>query len=252
MPLPSGNTLTLALNVRRTTVVLAAIVFGLALAHGIVHLLDVFPGGGSECGAVIKRFFDMGSEANLPTFVSALNLLFAGSLFALVAYHESLHKGERVYCWWGLALGFTIMGFDEAAQIHEGLVGQLLVVAFGRGDGLLHYRWYLLFIPLVSVLAVLYLPFIRNLPKPYAWRFFLAGTVYLSGAIGFEMVEALLVSNGLPGRSFTRLFEESAEMLGVVLAIHALLLYMAEKGITVRFSCRTETSSVSLQRSVQE
>jgi uncharacterized membrane protein len=239
----SRYNLVLCINPLRTALVLGSTVIGLAAAHALVHLWSYTFGLSSEQMLGLKRFFDMGTEANLPTYVSALNLLLAGALLALIARYESRRQGKQNLPWWGLAIGFVLMSFDEAAMIHEGLVGAALVRYFGRGEGILYFTWYKLYIPIVLLVGLLYVRFLLRLPLRYSLRLLLAGVVFLSGAIGFEMLESYVASHGLRGRSVSQLFEETGEMLGVVLAIHALLLYLADNNVDLLLRVRQQSKS---------
>jgi hypothetical protein len=130
------------------------------------------------------------------------------------------------------------MSFDEAAQIHEGLVGLSLRETIGRGEGIWFYPWYTFFIPLVVLIGLAYIPFLRRLPRRFMLRFVAAGVVFLSGSIGVEMLESYMayqtgqnIAGGLLGLSY--LAEETCEMVGVVILIHTLLLYIAEAGVSL-------------------
>jgi hypothetical protein len=229
--------LTVSITPRRITLVLGSLVIGVAAAHTLVHWAGL-PGGIGGISSEVKRFFSMSMEANLPTYVSALNLLLAGGLSALIACYESRCQRKQDWHWWGLAIGFVLMSVDEAAMIHDGLVGSTLTRYWGRGDGIMYYNWYKLYIPLVLLIGLLYVPFLRRLPRRYAVRLLWAGVVFLSGSIGGEMFEAYTGSQGLRGQNVIRLFEETGEMLGVVLAIHTLLLYLAENNAQLLFEFR--------------
>ena len=185
-------------------------------------------------------FFNMGKEANLPTFVSALYLLFAAGLLVLIARRESQRRGRSDWHWWGLAAGFALMSVDEAARIHESIVGRLMQAVVGRDEGVLHYPWYGFYLPLVVALAGIYLPFLLRIPRAYAIRFAVAGFVFLAGSLGVEMLEAYLRSEHAARGwiAWTYLIEETFEMTGVVLFIHALLRYLAESGSSVLLAFR--------------
>ncbi|MBE9109957.1 hypothetical protein IQ273_11110 [Nodosilinea sp. LEGE 07298] len=181
----------------------------------------------------------MGQEANLPSYISALNLLFAAGLCLLVALHESSLKKRMHRYWLGLSIGMLIMSVDEAAQIHEGIIGVLLENYLGRGTGVLYYRWYLAYIPIVIAIGYLYLPFLKRLPLRYSSRLILAGLVFLGGAIGVEMLESVLVYAGI-NTAISILFEETFEMLGIVIFIHTVLLYLSELGFRIKLNFSTQ------------
>jgi hypothetical protein len=244
MPETFSSPLTVSLTPRRITLALGSLVLGAAAAHTLVHVASSRYGISAE----VKRFFNMGAEANLPTSISALNLLLAGGLLALIARYESRRQRKQNWHWWGLAIGFVLMSLDEAAMIHEGLVGATLTRYWGHGHGIMYYSWYKLYIPLVLLIGLLYVPFLLRLPRRYVVRLLGAGVVFLSGAIGCEMLESYLESHGLRGKSVSRLFEETGEMLGVVLAIHALLLYLADHEVHLLLGFRQHRNADEARR----
>ncbi len=178
-------------------------------------------------------------EGNLPAYISALNLLLAGGLLTIIARHESKRRGRADWHWWILAAGLLFMSFDEAAMIHEGIVGLALMKVTGRGEGILYTVWYLPYIPLVLLIGTAYIPFLRRLPRWYTLRFITSGAIYLGGAIGAEMIGSYIVYHELSGVSAIILIEETFEMLGVVLLIHTLLTYLSKAQITLQVNFST-------------
>ncbi len=213
--------------------VLAGLVLLASTGHIVVHLLSYFFDITETPFIGVWLFFTMNDEANLPTYLSSLNLLVAGILCAIIASRQSALKQFDRVAWWGLAAGLALMSLDEAAQIHEGVVGQIISGYFGSGEGVLYYRWYLAYIPLVAILAFLYIPFIKRLPLRYSFRFVLAAVVFLSGALGVEFLESYLASIKSTIAfdtlvAITTLVEETLEMSGIAIFIYSLSLYMAE------------------------
>lgn len=239
-----GTSLTFRIDPRRITVLLAGMVIVLASAHVAVHALSQALGISSDRMFGLKRFFDMGAEANLPTYLSALNLLFADGLLILIARLESVRNGKPHWHWWGLAAGFLMMSFDEATMIHEGLIGTGLTAHFGRGDGILYVNWYKVYVPAVLAISLVYLPFLLKLPKRYSLRLLAAGAVFLGSAIGIETLESYVASHRLGYIGVVRLFEETGEMLGIVLATHTFMLYLVDHSafVSLRFRERSASS----------
>ncbi|MGP1384425.1 MAG: hypothetical protein ACTS2F_12750 [Thainema sp.] len=229
------------LSPRRVAIFLGGLVVAIAVGHAAVHLMSLLFDIKSTPLVGLFWFFNMGSEANLPSYISALNLLFAGSLCALIAHRESSSKKYFDWHWWGLAAGLLLMSFDEAAQIHEGIVGQFLLGYFERGEGAMHYVWYRLYVPLVCIIGCLYLPFIKRLPLRYSLQFLLSALIFLVGALGFEILESYLAFNG-HSLGLSILFEETFEMLGVVILIYTLLIYLAECRCSLRFNVLIENN----------
>lgn len=218
----------ISLSPHRVALFLGSLVIAIAAGHAAVHFISLFWFDiRSTPLAGLFWFFNMGGEANLPSYVSALDLLLAGSLCILIAHKESSNRKHVHWYWWGLAAVLILMSFDEAAKIHEGVVGQFLQGYLERGEGALYYVWYRLYIPLVCIVGCLYLPFLKQLPLRYSLRFLLAGLVFLIGALGFEVLESYLAFYER-SVALSILFEETLEMLGIVILIHTLLLYLAE------------------------
>lgn len=182
----------------------------------------------------IYKFFNMGAESNLPTFVSTLNLIIASLLSGLVAKSSIIRRNRSRYYWWGITFGLFLMGLDESAMIHESLVGETLKSFFNmKGSGIFYYGWYVFYIPIMAVLGGLYIPFLKRLPLRYSVLFSLSAVIYFGGAIGVEMLESYLAyKNYALGLSV--IIEETMEMLGIVILIYALLLYLSELGHVVR------------------
>lgn len=95
--------------------------------------------------------------------------------------------------------------------------------------------WYLVYIPVVVVVAAAYVPFLRALPRRTAGLFVAAGALFIGGAIGVELYEAFLIGGGASQVTvlLSRAVEETAEMSGVVLFIYALLDHLRALGARV-------------------
>ena len=84
---------------------------------------------------------------------------------------------------------------------------------------------------LVAVLFVVYLPFLYHLPRIFAVLFLLSGAIYVSGAIGLEMISGKYIDDH--GRDLIyRLIatvEEAFEMFGAWLFIYSLVKYLTRQ-----------------------
>lgn len=218
----------IAINLPQIALFLGATVALCAVGHIVVHALSFLFNITNTPYVGIFLFFSMGQESNLPTYISALNLLVAGALCGIISAYELNQRGRVNWHWLGLAAGLVLMSVDEAAKIHEGIVGVFIQMAIGRGTGIFYYVWYLAYIPIVIIIGFLYFPFLRRLPVRYSFRFSLAALVFLGGAIGIEMIESILKHAEI-NTAISMLFEETFEMIGIVILIHTLLLYLSEK-----------------------
>ena len=83
-------------------------------------------------------------------------------------------------------------------------------------------------VPLVVALVVVLVPFLRALPGRTVVGILLSGTVFMSGAVGLELLGGLVASSG--GSGTLRLHavvtvEELLEMVGTVLFLAAVNEY---------------------------
>ncbi|MBW4459938.1 MAG: hypothetical protein KME47_06815 [Nodosilinea sp. WJT8-NPBG4] len=236
--------LEVAINLPQITLFLGFTVALVAVGHIIVHALSFFFDITNTPYVGIFTFFSMGQESNLPTYISTLNLLLAGILCGIISFHESNLRNRVNWHWLGLSAGLMLMSVDEAAKIHEGIIGVFLEMSIGRGTGIFYYLWYLVYIPIVVAVGLLYIPFLKRLPLRYSSRFVLAALVFLGGAVGMEMVESVLKYSGI-NTAISILFEETLEMLGIVILIHMLLLYLSEHKYDLNLSFRFKAISLN-------
>ena len=91
---------------------------------------------------------------------------------------------------------------------------------------------------LVIILAFVYWPFLRHLwPRP-ATKFLVAGAVFITGAVGLELVGAYYYTTAqLDSKDFLYLViagtEDLFEMLGILLWMRSLLDYMSANNIAL-------------------
>lgn len=243
----NATALTATLSARRVFRVLLLVIFSLLAAH----LLFVV--GSAAIGHpmyYLPRLFHMGLEANVPSYLSALVLLLAALLLAVTTAVTRQRGSAGVWGWAILTIGFSVMSLDEAAQIHEGLFGKLLSqTQEGEAFGW-HYSWYILYIPFVALLLAAYVPFLRALPRRFLWLFLASGALYVGGAIGFEILEAYLIGQGVSviGVMMNIAFEETLELTGVALFIYSLLLYLGEAGAALHLHVAAEDRPVPIHR----
>ena len=179
--------------------------------------------------AIIYRFFDFNSEANIPTFFSSALLLFA----SLILFFIKTAVANKNKYWYFLSALFLFLCVDEAAQIHENfdkLKSRIPVLT----ESILSHVWVLPYIILVVLLGVFLKNFLFSLPSKTRNLMILSGIVYVCGAIGLEIIEGQLYVSSNHGSSTLVLdllycIEEVCEMSGTTIFIYALLDYIAPK-----------------------
>ena len=178
-------------------------------------------------------FFGLSYEQNLPTWYSSSLLLLCAVQLCLVAIGSTQQPAPFRLHWWLLALAFCYISLDEAAELHEDLS---LLFDFG---GVLYFGWVLPAAAVVVVMGILYVPFLRHLNPRTRWQFMLAGTIYVGGALGVELLLGYWTDiHGTKnlGYGLIDLLEESMEILGASLFFLALLEYLATESRTIRIN----------------
>jgi hypothetical protein len=92
----------------------------------------------------------------------------------------------------------------------------------------------------VAFLGIAYLRFLSALPDRTRRFFLLSGIVYVAGAIGFELPEGMyrtaVGANVTVAYGFLTVFEETFEMIGIVVFIYALMDFIERRWGGVRIT----------------
>lgn len=179
--------------------------------NGAVELLD-----DHERLREFERLFDVVREQTVQSWFSSV-ILAAGSVLAGVAAVRSRVSRERYWSRWVVVSAALLwVSVDEMTSIHE------LLNDPDAPAGLTRYAWVFVAVPVVVVLAAWTYPMIRKLSPPIQRLLFAAGTVYVGGAVGLEVLSGIFFGTDLVYGSIAH-GEEFLEMVGVVLFIEAML-----------------------------
>lgn len=183
-------------------------------------------------------FLSVDAEQNLPTFFSILLLLIATALLAIIALFKKVQGASYAVYWAILSVGFLLMAVDEATSIHEKLHEPMSRLLGDDRPAVFYFAWVVPAIVFVFVAGLFFLKFLLRLPAKTRFLFFLAGFLYVGGAIVLELIGSLFAfTYGL--RSWTLIVsyhvEECLEMAGVIIFIFALLRYLADVYGELRF-----------------
>jgi hypothetical protein len=198
----------------RVTRFFAAIVLGLGLAH-LAGQISTFALGHSYLFGLVP-LFDVGREANVPTLYSSLALLFC---------------------------------VDETAALHERLIEPVRTAL--NLSGYLYFAWVVPAGLALIAFLLAFAKFIIQLPGRTRFLFILAGAIYVTGAIGFELLGAQQFE--IYGHAKTVPYailvtiEELLEMMGVVVFIHALMTYIGSNLSNLRFRVAPEVVGQAVQ-----
>lgn len=173
--------------------------------------------------------FDLNMEGNLPAWYASTALALAATLLGLIGARKKDQGATHANHWLALSIVFFYLSLDEAISIHE-KAGSIF--APFQLTGLFYYNWVILGISFVGVVGLSYLRFLMALPAVHRWRFILAGTIYVTGVLVIEMIEARWAFLHGPGNLIYATFvwiEETLEMVGVSVFIYALWAYIEEE-----------------------
>lgn len=242
----------ISIHPKRVAAILGSIIATLAGLHVFVSILWLT---WQHALFGIHRLFNLGTEASIPTYFSALQLLLAAILLSIISRNEYKKNNPDRWRWALLATGMLIMSVDEVSQIHDVLIADIVRPIVRDVEGFSVNTWYyavfgqapwlVVFLPLVGVLLAVFVPFLRRLPRRYLILFVSAGVIFVGGAIGVEMIEAYLISHEIRGYVLqaNRVIEETCEMAGILIFIYALLNYISDQRIVLRLSVDPELHS---------
>lgn len=238
---PSNNKIpaSILLQPSRITFILAAVASSLVLLSLTSQFIRYGLGHDYVYGLlpITEQLFHVDLEQNISTLFSVTLLLCSGFLLVLIALLNRQRQDADVSKWVILAGGFFYLATDEGWSLHERLIDPIRGL-LGHGDlGIFYFAWIIPAMAGVALLGLLFLGFLSRLPSSTRWAFIIAGSLYLGGAIGIEMLGGRYAElhsfENLTYQLFAHL-EESLEMAGVILFIHTLLRYLAEQYPEIR------------------
>ncbi len=185
------------------------------------------------------KLFALDQEGNIPTWFSSLLLFSSAILLGLITTAMTASRDRWRWHWGALAFIFVMLSLDEIASIHE----RTNVPIRNALDlsGAFYFAWVVPAAILVLVFAILYLRFVLALPRRSRWLFVVAGAIFVSGALGVEMIGSVYASaHGRNDLVYALIAsgEEVLEMIGLATFIYALTDYIRSKfnNLILRFN----------------
>ena len=201
--------------------------------------------------AEMLRFVDLGQESNLPTWFSSVLWLAAALVaFSIWRVFQERGYGHQAY-WAGMVALFTFLSLDEAGKVHEGIGG--FVVSQGDFSGFFTYAWVIVGAAFTLVIGAIYVRLLLRLKPAVALTIIAAAVVFLSGAVGVELIYAAVDKGHLASMPFGQsrlrmiIYEETLEMLGAVLLLRALLNVLAGDGSPYRSAAPAPARTVAAE-----
>ena len=211
--------------------IIAVVMSALAITGDLLELK--FDSGGEHGASTpllwpFARQFNFVEEGNLANFYQGLQLVLAAVLLLVVWRGKVVRKEPMRGHWLALGLIFLFLGADEVAQIHETTIAN--TVALLRHDEGGTTGWMFVYLPLLAVFGLAYVPFLRHLPGRIAVLMMLSGGIYVGGAVGVEKFVnwfATKYGDDTVGYVLIDNFGEFMESTGIALFIYTLLSYLA-------------------------
>ncbi|MFW6358477.1 MAG: hypothetical protein ACOC0N_04595 [Chroococcales cyanobacterium] len=225
--------LNISISPKKVTQILLGIVLFFAIAGSLAEYfaLKDFPFGSSKW---FYDTFDLDGEFNPPALYSGFSLLFCAGLLKIIAMVKKEQSDRFSADWKILSYIFLYLSLDEILSLHE-----LLIIPdlreFLNLPPIFHNTWVIPGIIVVAFFVYKYLKFLKHLTEPTRQLFILSGFVYITGALGMEMMggfaDYFYNNTALP--SIILVIEEILEMLGIVVFIYTLLSYLSKTAKTL-------------------
>ncbi len=224
------------LSPRKTMRFLLFVVLGLVLASLVgqfsVYFLPDYP-----LRDIFAIIFNVNGEQNIPSLYSASALLLCSILLAIITYAKKVAGERYVLHWRALSIIFVYLSLDEFLSLHERSAKPVRDAL--HTSGFLQFAWVIPAAICVLICLLVFLRFVTHLPAKTRRLFLIAGTIFVSGALGIEMVDgyyASLYSQDNIIHKLLTTIEEFLEMIGIVIFIYALLSYISShvKGVSLR------------------
>lgn len=203
-------------------------VFGAAIVLALGYLVELIGQmRGVPSHQIGLNFLRLDEEASLPPLFSSLLMLTIAVLAFRTGRDDRLAAPRTSLGWTLLSVGFVYLALDEFLALHEVFSRMPQVPNYG---GVLRQKWLLVGIPLVAVIGLLFIPFLLRIRRQTALRLIVAGTVYLSGAVGAELISGWIIETAGKESALYALetmAEETLEIVGLLLGLRAILLHRA-------------------------
>jgi hypothetical protein len=232
---PMDNNHQIVLN--RSIIVRAlGTIAGFIVLASIGGLLTKFLLGHDTVYGLIN-LFNLDGESNIPSYFSASLLLLAALLLSIISVLKRKSRAPYALQWTILAFTFVYLAVDEAASIHELLTRPTEELLGDRTIGIFYFAWVIPGMAITLVFALLFLKFFLHLPLQIKLFVLLAAILYIGGAIGVEMIGGRYAEQRRDELTYNMIvtLEESLEMAGAIVFIHALMTYIEANYREVRF-----------------
>lgn len=175
----------------------------------------------------ITYMFNLDEEINFPTYFSSLMLISASFISMFIASVKKKSKEKYYLNWMIITVVLFIMSMDEILMLHEQLSAPIRSML--HTQGFFYFAWLIPALFSILILLAININFFFNFSRIYQKGFFTSAFIYLLGAFIMEMIGGKFLSfygqNNF-GYALVTTFEETLELIGLILSIKFLLLYI--------------------------
>lgn len=176
--------------------------------------------------------FALNQEQNFPTLYSSLALCFCSILTWIISRFKLSVSDRYTIYWNALSAIFLYLSVDELLSIHEAFSKPMHNLGI---NGILHNAWVVPGFVVLGIFLFSFSKFFFHLPTFLKKAIIFSLLLFVGGAFIVEIIGGYYKfvngENNL-GYDIITTFEESMEMLGVVVFINGLLSYIKKSGIT--------------------
>jgi hypothetical protein len=226
---------------------------------GLIAVILVLASVAGQCTKYLSRnesvygligLFDIDGEASIPSYFSASLLMLAAYLLSIISILKRKSRAPFALQWTILAFTFLYLAVDEAAGIHELLMKPTEeLLGAHLTTGIFYFAWVIPGMAVTVLFALSFLVFFLYLPTPVRSFVLVAAILYIGGAIGMELIGGWYIEYREVDLTFNMIatVEESLEMAGAIVFIHALMTYIEAnyREVRFRFEHSTETAKPS-------
>ncbi|MEO1027783.1 MAG: hypothetical protein AAFX02_01880 [Pseudomonadota bacterium] len=186
---------------------------------GLGHITGITEGFG------LLPLFNFDAEQNIPTFFSVVLILMSAAFVFLSPHRTDDRKTPPRWITWVITAALIFVALDEFASVHERIGGSLALIL--PTSGIFHHAWLIPYLALCAIFAPTGWVWLRSHPIATQAQIALAAGIFLTGAVGMEMVAGILeAANLTPSATSTLSFfamtlEELLEMSGMAVFLLA-------------------------------
>lgn len=220
-----NNKLALDRKLKKLLKVLFLIVVATVLLHIFWQVIYFWFGSNNIFINDLTNRFGLDEELSFPTWVNSM-LAFIAAIFAfLVSEHQSAKSKKLI--WRIIAAVSLIISIDEVMALHELLLQSLHILAnFGEKQTWFANAWLIVMPVIFAGLVILTRLTHKQLPIDTFKNLAIAGVVYLAGALVVEYTSIPMDNTKVAYNLIAVVAEESLELIGVWLAIRAILVHI--------------------------